>query len=141
MKRIFFALLDILAIALLAGGYAIQYFTKKKLGMVRWVNFQAVKMKAVMPVDIIKYAAAIVMLLLAVFVVGRYMKKKSEMGTIDAIMMAALAFFSFGYLGLTFYLTSAVTPAYFLVLPMVGGAVLLLLIRNLIAVWTCKNEK
>lgn len=141
MKRLFFVLLDILAIAFLGGGYVIQYFTKKKLGMVRWVNFHAMKIKEMMPVDILKYVAAIVMLILTVLVIGRYMKKKAEMGKTDAVMMAALMICSVGYLGLTIFLTSAVTPAYFLVLPLAGAAVLMLLIRNLIAVWTCRHEK
>lgn len=141
MKRFFFVLLDILAIAFLAGGYVIQYFTKRKLGMRRWVNFRGMKLEAAVPVDIVKYAAAIVMLILTILIVGRYLKKRAEMTKIDAVMMVILAAFSAGYLGLTFFLSGAVTPAYFLILPLAGASVLMLLIRNLIAVWTCKHEK
>ena len=40
MKKIIYIFLDLLTIAFLIGGYAFQYFTRKKLGMLRWVNYQ-----------------------------------------------------------------------------------------------------
>ena len=39
MKKISYIIFDLLTIAFLIGAYAIQYFTKKKLGMLRWVNY------------------------------------------------------------------------------------------------------
>ena len=39
MKKISYIFFDLLTIAFLIGAYAIQYFTKKKLGMLRWVNY------------------------------------------------------------------------------------------------------
>ena len=67
MKKILFVFLDLLSIAFLAGGYAIQYFTKRKLGMVRWVVFKNKQLQEQMPVDVLKYAAAAFVLILAVF--------------------------------------------------------------------------
>ncbi len=39
MKKISYIFFDLLTITFLIGAYAIQYFTKKKLGMLRWVNY------------------------------------------------------------------------------------------------------
>lgn len=141
MKRILFALLDLLTIAFLAGGYVMQYFTKRKLGMVRWVNFQERKIQEAIPVDVVKYAAVIVVLLLTIMVVRGFMKKRKSIGKIDTVMMAVLGILVLVYLGFTLFLTIEVTRVYFLILPMVGAAALLQVIRSGIAVWTCKDEK
>ena len=53
-----------------------QYFTRKKLGMLRWVNYQNMQIQKNPVYDILKYitvAAAIVLIVL--FIVG-YRKKK-----------------------------------------------------------------
>lgn len=118
-----------------------QYFTKRKLGMVRWVNFQERKIQEAIPVDVVKYAAVIVVLLLTIMVVRGFMKKRKSIGKIDTVMMAVLGILVLVYLGFTLFLTIEVTRVYFLILPMVGAAALLQVIRSGIAVWTCKDEK
>ena len=141
MKRILFVLLDILSAAFLIGAYVIQYFTKNKLGMVRWVNFQERKTREAVPVDILKYAAVIVVLLLAVIIVREFLKKRLNLGRLDGGMVAVMVILVAGYLGATLVVTIEVTPAYFMVLPMIGAAALLQVIRSGIAVWTCRDEK
>ena len=66
MKKIIYTFLDLLTIAFLIGGYVFQYFTRKKLGMLRWVNYQNMQVH-------ITVAAAIVLIVL--IIVG-YRKKK-----------------------------------------------------------------
>ena len=67
MKKIIYTFLDLLTIAFLIGGYVFQYFTRKKLGMLRWVNYQNMQIQK-NPVT-----AAIVLIVL--IIVG-YRKKK-----------------------------------------------------------------
>lgn len=141
MKKVLFILLDLLSIAFLIGGYVIQYFTKRKLGMVRWVNYHERKAQEALPVDVLKYAAVIVVLLLTIIILRSFMKKKAKLGMLNAVMMAVLVVLAVVYLGCTLFITIEVTPAYFLILPMIGAAVLLQIIRDAIAVWTCRNEE
>lgn len=141
MKRVLFILLDLLSIAFLIGGYVIQYFTKRKLGMVRWVNFHERKVQEAIPIDLLKYAAAIVVLLLTILILRGFMKKRAGLGRLDAVMMAVLVILAVVYLGCTLFITIEVTRAYFLILPMIGAAALLQVIRNAIAVWMCRNEE
>ena len=73
MKKIIYTFLDLLTIAFLIGGYVFQYFTRKKLGMLRWVNYQNMQIQKNPVYAILKYitvAAAIVLI-----IVG-YRKKK-----------------------------------------------------------------
>lgn len=139
MKKILFILLDILSIAFLFGGYIIQYFTKRKLGMVRWVNFQERKVQEMLPVNILKYAAAIAVLLLTIIILRSFLKKRTSLGMLNTIMMAVLVILAVAYLGCTLFITFEVTPAYFLILPMIGSAALIQIIRNIIVVWSCKD--
>lgn len=141
MKRILFALLDLLAIAFLVGGYIIQYFTKRKLGMVRWVTFKTSKIQEAVPVDMLKYAAAIVLVLLAVLVIRSFVKKRTKMGKIDTVMVAVMVILTVVYLGFALLITSEVIRSYYLILPMIGAAPLMVVIRNSLAIWMCKNEK
>lgn len=141
MKRVLFVLLDLLAAAFLIGGYIVQYFTKRKLGMMRWVTFKTSKIQEAMPVDILKYIAVIVVLLLAVIVIRSFIRKRTDLGMTDVVMAAVMAILTLVYLGLTLLITSEVIRSYYLVLPMIGAATLILVLRNSIAIWTCKNEK
>ena len=69
MKKIIYTFLDLLTIAFLIGGYVFQYFTRKKLGMLRWVNYQNMQIQKNPVYDILKYitvAAAIVLIVLII---------------------------------------------------------------------------
>lgn len=131
MKRALLILLDLLSIGLLIGGYVIQYFAGRKLGMVRWLNYHERKVQEAVPVDVLKYVLAIAVVLLTVILVGRFVKRRGSLCRLDAVRMGILVILSAVYLGLTLFVTADVTPAYFLILPMVGGALFLQIIRNL----------
>jgi len=141
MKKALLVLLDLLSIAFLIGAYVIQYFTKRKLGMLRWVTFKVSQIKEAMPVDILKYAAVIVVLLLTAMIVRSFMKKRKSLGMTDMVMVAVLIIFAAIYLGFTLFVTTEMIRSYYLVLPMIGAASLMLVIRNGFAVWMCKDEK
>ena len=60
MKKISYIIFDLLTIAFLIGAYAIQYFTKKKLGMLRWVNYHNMQFQKNAVYCIVKYITVIV---------------------------------------------------------------------------------
>lgn len=91
MKKIIYICLDLLTIAFLIGGYVFQYFTRKKLGMLRWVNYQNMQLQKNHVYDVLK--------------------------SIESF------------------------PAYYFLMPFLGAATLMQIIRNGIAVGTKKNEK
>ena len=75
MKKIIYTFLDLLTIAFLIGGYVFQYFTRKKLGMLRWVNYQNMQIQN--PVyDILKYITVAAAIVLIVLIIVGYRKKK-----------------------------------------------------------------
>ena len=52
-----------------------QYFTRKKLGMLRWVNYQNMQIQKNPVYDILKYITVAAIVLIVLSIVG-YRKKK-----------------------------------------------------------------
>ena len=121
MKKIIYIFLDLLTIAFLIGGYVFQYFTRKKLGMLRWVNYQNMQIQKNPVYDILKYiiVAAIVLIVLSI------------------VIMQILGI---SYLEITVLKSIESFPAYYFLMPFLGAATLMQIIRNGIAVGTKKNE-
>lgn len=76
MKKIIYTFLDLLTIAFLIGGYVFQYFTRKKLGMLRWVNYQSMQIQKNSVYDILKYITVAAAIVLIVLIIVGYRKKK-----------------------------------------------------------------
>lgn len=75
-KKIIYTFLDLLTIAFLIGGYMFQYFTRKKLGMLRWMNYQNMQIQKNPVYDILKYITVAVAIVLIVLIIVGYRKKK-----------------------------------------------------------------
>ena len=76
MKKIIYIFLDLLTIAFLIGGYAFLYFTRKKLGMLRWVNYQNMQIQKNPVYAILKYITVAAAIVLIVLIIVGYRKKK-----------------------------------------------------------------
>lgn len=62
--------------SVLIGGYVFQYFTRKKLGMLRWVNYQNMQIQKNPVYDILKYITVTAAIVLIVLIIVGYRKKK-----------------------------------------------------------------
>lgn len=140
MKKIIYIFLDLLTIAFLIGGYAFQYFTRKKLGMLRWVNYQNMQIQKNPVYNILKYITVAAIVLIVLSIVG-YRKKKELLGKIDFVMIVIMQILGISYLGITVLKSIESLPAYYFLMPFLGAATLMQIIRNGIAVGTKKNEK
>ena len=141
MKKIIYTFLDLLTIAFLIGGYVFQYFTRKKLGMLRWVNYQNIQIQKNPVYDILKYITVAAAIVLIVLIVMGYRKKKELLGKIDFVMIVIMQILGISYLGITVLKSIESFPAYYFLMPFLGVATLMQIIRNGIAVGIKKNEK
>lgn len=141
MKKISYIFFDLLTVVFLIGAYAIQYFTTKKLGMLRWVNYHNMQIEKVAVYGILKYITVIVAVVLIVLIVAGYWKKKEALGKLDLVMIVIMAILGIIYLGLTVLKSIKTLPAYYFLMPLFGAATLMQIVRNGIAVGTAKNEK
>ncbi len=141
MKRLLYILLDLLTAAFLIGAYVIQYFAKRKLGMLRWMNYQNMQFQKNASYDLLKYITVLAALVLILLIILGYKKKKEMMGKSDLLMMVTMSILELVYLYVTLLLSVEKMVSYYLLMPLIGASVLMQIIRNAIAVGTTKNEK
>ena len=141
MKKISYIFFDLLTIAFLIGAYAIQYFTKKKLGMLRWVNYHNMQFQKTAVYGIVKYITVIVAIVLIELIIAGYKKKKEMLGKINLVMIVMMSVLGIVYLGVTVFKSIETLPAYYFLMPLFGAATLMQIVRNGIAVGITKNEK
>ena len=90
---------------------------------------------------ILKYITVVVAIIFIVMIIAGYKKKKAMMRKLDLVMIVIMSLLGIFYLGITVLKSIEVLPAYYFLMPLVGAAVLMQIIRNGIAVGTKKNEK
>lgn len=141
MKKIVMIIFDILTLALLASGYIIQYFTKRKLGMMRWINFHTYKYQEMLPLELIKYVAVSVIILLTVFIICRFMKKRKAAKMIDKItitVMAVVTLFDFGF---ALFSSLESVRAYYFIMPLLSVAALMQIMKNFVVIGMLKEDE
>lgn len=139
MKKIVMIIFDVLTLALLASGYIIQYFTKRKLGMMRWINFHTYKYQEMLPLELLKYVAVSVIILLAVFIICRFMKNRKDAKMIDKItitVMAVVTLFDFGF---TLFSSLESVRAYYFIMPLLSVAALMQTMKNFVVIGMLKE--
>ena len=141
MKKISYIIFDLLTIAFLIGAYAIQYFTKKKLGMLRWVNYHNMQFQKNEVYGIVKYITVVVIMVLIVLIIAGYKKKKEMLGKINLVMIVVMSVLGIVYLGIIVFKSIETLPAYYFLMPLLGAATWMQIVRNGIAVGITKNEK
>ena len=141
MKKIVMIIFDILTLALLASGYIIQYFTKRKLGMMRWINFHTYKYQEMLPLELLKYVAVSVIILLTVFIICRFMKKRKAAKMIDKItitVMAVVTLFDFGF---ALFSSLESVRAYYFIMPLLSVAALMQIMKNFVVIGMVKEDE
>lgn len=141
MKKIVMIIFDILTLALLASGYIIQYFTKRKLGMMRWINFHTYKYQEMLSLELLKYVAVSVIILLTVFIICRFMKKRKAAKMIDRItitVMAVVTLFDFGF---ALFSSLESVRAYYFIMPLLSVAALMQIIKNFVVIGMLKEDE
>lgn len=140
MKRIQYVLFDLLTLAFLADAYAFQYFVKRKLGMVRWLNYKNMKFQESMSLDQWKWIAVVLVVLLAVIVIAGCVKNRKKLGKIDWLMQGVMLVLVAVYAGFTLMQSVGTFQSYYFIMPLLGMAALMQVLRNGTA-WICSRKK
>lgn len=107
VKKIFYWVFTILQIFLLISAYAIQYFSMKKMGMMRYVLYVNHELEIQYPISTLKYAVIAFLTVLSIIVIISYIIIKKGNHTIHkkalltllagAIITLAFIFFTLAY--------------------------------------------
>lgn len=115
MKKIAYILALILEIGAYAGAWIIHYFARRKLGMVRYLNYKNMSWERDYPVEALKLACVAAAALLTVLILLFFLKKRRETtlltGAMTALMIALTALYGGYTLGCS---TDVMTDYYFI---------------------------
>ena len=129
MKKFFACALDALALALLAGVWLIRYYAARRLGMVRWLNYQNRRLLALPQLNVWLWGAAALLLLLSAVLALCCFRRGARRGDRAAAVLAVLL----ALWVLVFSIRAAGLAAYYLMLLCLFAAELLLLTRTALA--------
>lgn len=68
-----------LQVLLLVGTYVVNYFTRKRMGMLRFVIYKNINWEQSYPIEQLQYLAIIIFAVLMILVLAIYLKRKSQL--------------------------------------------------------------
>jgi len=120
MKKLV-AVLNVLTVILMAGAYVLHYFSLRKLGMVRWLNFHSQNIENAIPLNVMKFTVLAIAVILIVVLAWRILKSPQRSnGAIANVVLAILV--AAAYALVVFSISREVTKAYVFITIIVGVA-------------------
>ena len=125
MKRVLYILILVLEIALVIGAYVFNYFTRKKLGMMRFVNAVNMKWQKQYPLELLKMIVIVVILVGMGILLYKMVKMKKNLTLKIKLSVVWMITLSFGYMGYTLLLDVKRMTAYYFISLMLAIAAML----------------
>ena len=110
-----FILAVVIEIAELAGAYIIHYYTVRKLGMIRYVNFKNMTWEREYPIEILKTSCVVVILTLTIATFILCLKKRRELTRWTKVMNVGMVIFTALYVGYSFSCSAELMADYYFI--------------------------
>ncbi|CEI73047.1 Hypothetical protein FRIFI_1513 [Romboutsia hominis] len=139
IKKIFYVLTTTLEILLLVGAYMVNYFTHKKMGMLRHVVHKNYVWEDKYPIQTIQYIAIIALITLMLLVLILYMKRKVRLKKIVTTMSITMVILVLFFIGFILIYSAEEIRAFYYISVMLGLMTLIQIIKTFIGVIWYKN--
>ena len=124
MKKALYMIASGFEAALLIGAYVIQYFTRRKMGMARYVVYKNRGWEAKYPMELLQYAAMAAVLILTVLAVAGYVRLHRKPSIRMKGMVLVTVFLAVLYIGFTLMSGTDRLRAYYFIDGMFAAAAL-----------------
>lgn len=141
MKKLLYLFLTMLEAFCLAGACGIQVFTRKKMGMARYVIYKNREWEAVYPMESLMKMMALLLVVLTVGVFLLFLKRKKVTAGGMWFMNMAMIVFTVAYAGFTWYYSVETLRAYYMISMVLAPAVLFQIIKTAMGTLTWKHEE
>lgn len=141
MKKILYIMTTLLEVAFLAGAYIVNYFTVKKLGMVRWVNARGMRWEKNYPISMIKGSIILLLLVFTLLVLFLFIKRRIALKRISAVMVIGMIVLTALSVGYILFCSFQTMRAYYLISILFVCAAVLQIIKASVGITVCKNEE
>ncbi|WP_027702982.1 hypothetical protein [Metaclostridioides mangenotii] len=140
-NKIFYIVATLLEVSLLIGAYVVNYFTHKKMGMLRHVVYKNNFWEDKYPIVQIEYISIVLLVILMILVFTLYAKRKAKLKNSVLIMNIAMVLLVVFYTGFTLLYSTEELRAFYYMSLMLGVATFIQVIKSFIGVLFYKNEK
>ena len=140
-NKIFYIVATLLEVSLLIGAYVVNYFTHKKMGMLRHVVYKNSFWEDKYPIVQIEYISIVLLVILMILVFTLYAKRKAKLKNSVLIMNIAMVVLVVFYTGFTLLYSTEELRAFYYMSLMLGVATFIQVIKSFIGVLFYKNEK
>jgi len=90
MKKFGYFIMTFAEILFLAGAYLIQYFTRKKMGMARYVIYKSQVWERTFPMETLKYTSVSVLTALTLLLLTALVIRRRQKGRLEVAMHVAM---------------------------------------------------
>lgn len=139
-KKILYIFTTVIEALILIGAYMVNYFTHKKMGMLRHVIHKNYVWENTYPIATIQYISVIIMIVLMLLVLTLYIKRKYMLKKIVTIMNVVMVILVLFFIGFTFVYSAEEVRAFYYISTMLGVVTLIQIIKTFIGVMLCKHE-
>lgn len=141
MKKALYVIASIFEIALLIGAYVIHYFTRRKMGMARYVVYKNQGWESKYPMEILQYLIIALVLLLTIVVLVKCMHLRANLSIKEVMMVVMTILLDILYIGFTFISGTDTLRAYYFIDLMFAIAAVVQVIKTLVSVFGCRASK
>lgn len=141
MKKALYVLTSLIEVLLLTGICAVHYFTKKKMGMARYVVYKNHKWEKAYPIGTLQIAAVIFLAALAVFILLVFIKKRKQAAKLLYAMTLAMVVLTGIYVVFTMIKSTETLRDYYFISGMLALAVLIQEVKTIAAIGMCRYEE
>ena len=138
IEKILYVIVTLMEIGLLVGTYILNYYTVKKLGINRTVNFMSAQWEKNYPIPQIKMIVILLLAAFSVLIICIYLKQKASLNKMVGIMVIVMCILSTLSIGYALIFSRGRMRAYYIICLMLAGAAALQLIKTAVGIKRCK---
>lgn len=144
MKKLnkgFYIIVSVLQILLLIGMYVVNYFTRKRMGMLRFVIYKNSTWESLYPIAKIQYLVIALFAILMISILVFYLKRKSQLNKNTLSRNIVMIVLVVIYLGFNLLYSTEDFKAFYFMNAMLAVVTFLQIIKVFFVVLLCKSEK
>lgn len=140
MKKAAYISVTILEILCLAGAWAVQYFTRRKMGMARYVVYKNRGWEARYPMELLANGAALLMVVLTVMLLLYFLRQRRNLPKTAWLMNAGMTALTSAYGGFTWMNSAQEVRSYYFISAILGAVSLIQIVKTWIGMMVCRHS-
>lgn len=140
MKKAAYISVTILEILCLAGAWAVQYFTRRKIGMARYVVYKNRGWEARYPMELLANGAALLMAVLAAALLLYFLRQRRNLPKTAWLMNAGMTALTSAYGGFTWMNSAQEVRSYYFISAILGAVSLIQIVKTWIGMMVCRHS-